>query len=224
MATAQPRSTRRRLMLRMATVAVVAAVAVLLATVVLARFTATRSTQTSSSLSSGTVSLTNNVTGACGVTNMLPGAAPTPCTLKATYGGSLPAWLGVDVLIETQAGNGGTKLYNPSDSTHDLQVTVTSTSPTVTYTVPTTATTCPGGAPAGSTCYEIDNELLSTTASTSSSPTTTFSVAVSLPAGTTTGYRGGAAQIILTAHAAQSGNNAATGCTAGHTCTAVHWS
>ena len=224
MATAQPQSTRRRLLLRMGTVGVVAAVAVLLATVALARFTTTKSTQTSSTFSSGTVSLTNNVTGACGVANMLPSAAPAACTLKATYGGSLPAWVSVNVLIETQAGNGGTKLYNPSDSAHDLQVTLTSTSPTVTYAVPVTATTCPGGAPSGSTCYELDNELVSAMPVTSSSSATTFTVAVSLPAGTTTGYRGGAAQVVLTAHAAQSGNNAATGCTAGQTCAAAHWS
>ena len=211
-------------MLRMSAVAVVAAVAVLLATVVLAHFSATRSTQTTSSFSSGTVSLTNNVTGACAVTNMLPGAAPTPCTLKATYGGSLSAWLGLDVLIETQGGIGGTNLYNPADSTHDLQVTVTSTSPVATYTVPTTATSCPVGAPSGSTCYELDDELVSTTAFTSSSAMVTFSAAVTLPAGTTTGYRGGAAQMILTAHAAQSGNNLATGCVAGQACAAVHWS
>jgi hypothetical protein len=41
----------------------------------------------------------------------------------------------------------------------------------------------------------------------------TFSVSVSLPSGSATGYQGGAAQIILTTHAAQSNNNTLT-CTA----------
>ncbi|MGH7749898.1 MAG: hypothetical protein ACREQ5_34790, partial [Candidatus Dormibacteria bacterium] len=164
----------------------------------------------------------SNVSGACGVVNMLPGASPPPCTLTATYGGSLPAYLGLDVLIETQAGNGGTTLYNPSDSSHDLQVTVTSTTPSASYTIPATVTTCPSGAPSGSTCYELDNELVSASPLTSSSPTVTFSTTVSLPSTTTTGYRGGAAQVVLTAHATQSGNNSAAVCTVGLTCSSVH--
>ena len=213
----------RRFILR--AIVAVAVIAVLLGAVqvVLARFAATRSS-TTSSFSSGTVTLTSNASGACAVTGMLPGATPSPCTLTATYSGSAPAYMALDVLIETQAGNGGTALYNPSDSAHDLQVAISSSNPTVAaYTVPTVATTCPAGAPAGSTCYELDNELVKTSAFSSTS-TVTFTTTVSLPASTTTGYRGGAAQVILKAHAAQSGNNSAAGCTAGQTCSAVHWS
>jgi len=144
--------------------------------------------------------------------------------MTASYTGTVSGFMALDVLIETQAGNGGTKLYNPADSSHALQVAVSSSSPSVpTYTVPTTATTCPGGAPAGSTCYLAQNLLVSASAFTSSSPAVTFTTTVSLPSGTTTGYRGGAAQVILTAHAAQSGNNAAGGCTAGVACSTVHW-
>jgi hypothetical protein len=92
------------------------------------------------------------------------------------------------------------------------------------YTIPTSPTTCPGGAPAGSTCYELDDELVSTSAFTNTSPTVAFTTSVSLPPTTTTGYRGGSAQILLTAHAAQFSNNAATGCTVGAPCTTAHWS
>lgn len=198
--------------------------AVLAAGVAFARFSGTQQSQTNS-FSSGTVSLSSSTTGHCTVSNMLPGASPSPCTMTASYTGSAPAYMAVNVLIETQAGNGGTKLYNPTDATHHIQVAISSTSPSVAaYTVPATVTTCPGGAPAGSTCYEVDNQLVSTTAFTSSSPTVTFTTTASLPSGTTTGYRGGSAQIILTAHAAQSANNTATGCTAGAACSAVHWS
>src|SRR2546423_1499413 len=74
------------------------------------------------------------------------------------------------------------------------------------YRVPSTATTGPGGAPSGSTCYELDNELVSTSAVTSA--VVTFSVSVSLPATSATGYQGGTAQVILTAHAVQAQNDA----------------
>jgi hypothetical protein len=159
----------------------------------------------SNSLASGTVTLANSAIANCPVSNLLPAAAPGACTFTATYSGSASAYLAVDVLIETQAGSGGTKLYNPGDASNDLQVTLTSSSPSVSYTVPTTSTTCPGGAPSGSSCYELDNELVSTSAFTSAA--VTFSVSVTVPASSATGYQGGTAQIILTTHAAQSKNN-----------------
>ena len=157
------------------------------------------------SVTAGTVTLADSAIAHCPVSNMLPGSTPGACTFTATYSGSASVYLAVDVLVETQAGSGGTKLYNPGDSGNDLQVTITSSSPTVTYTVPTAATTCPGAAPSGSSCYELDNEFVSTIAVTSAA--VTFSVAVSLPAGSATGYQDGAAQIILTTHAVQSKNN-----------------
>ena len=189
----------------------------------LSLFAGTSGAQTNS-FTTGTVTLSSDISGACAVSNMLPGSSPSPCTLKATYGGSVPAYMAVDVLIESQSGNGGTNLYNPSDSAHDLQVALSSTSPSVTYTVPVTSTPCPGSAPSGSNCYELDNEIVNLTPFINASSPVTFSTIVTLPANTTTGYRGGAAQVIITAHAAQSGNNSASGCTPGVTCSAVRWS
>ncbi len=156
------------------------------------------------SFSAGTVTLANGAVANCPVSNLLPGSAPGTCSFTSTYSGSA-AYLAVDMLIEAQAGPGGTKLYNPTDASNDLQVSVTSSGPSVTYTVPTSATTCPAGAPAGSSCYELDNELVSTSAVTAAA--VTFSVAVSLPTNSATGYQGGAAQVILTTHAVQSKNN-----------------
>jgi hypothetical protein len=176
------------------------------------------------SLAAGTVTLDSDTSGTCTVASMMPGSMPSPCSLTGTYSGSTPAYLAVDVTIETQSGNGGTTLYNPSDSGHDLQVAISSTSPSVSYTVPVTATTCPGSAPSGSTCYGLDNEIASLTPFTSASGPVTIHTTVSLPANSTPRYRGGAAQVILSVHAAQSGNNSATGCTAGETCDAVRWS
>jgi hypothetical protein len=157
------------------------------------------------SFTAGTVTLANGAVGNCPVSNLLPGSAPDTCSFTASYSGSAAAYLAVNVLIETQAGAGGTRLYNPGDSASDLQVTVTSSSPSVSYAVPVSATTCPAGAPAGSSCYELDNELVSTSAVTGAA--VTFSVSVSLPANSATGYQGGTAQVILTTHAVQSRNN-----------------
>ena len=165
-----------------------------------------RATETSghNSFAAGTVTLSNSAITNCPMSNLLPGNIGM-CTFTATYSGSVSAYLAVNVLIETQAGAGGTKLYNPGDSGNDLQVAITSNSPSVTYTVPATSTTCPGGAPPGSSCYELDNELVSTTAFTSA--TVAFIVSANIPTGSTTAYQGGAAQIILTTHAVQSKNN-----------------
>ena len=165
----------------------------------------------SNSLAAGTVTLTDSAVANCPISNLLPNGTATACTFTATYAGSAAAYLAVNVLIETQAGGGGTKLYNPGDSANDLQVTITSSNPTVTYGVPTTATTCPGGAPSGSACYELDNELVSTSAVASAA--VGFSVSVKLPSSSTTGYQGGAAQVIATTHAAQSASNTLS-CTA----------
>ncbi|HEV3382935.1 MAG TPA: hypothetical protein VG142_18370 [Trebonia sp.] len=162
-------------------------------------------------LTAGAVTLTDSAIANCPVASLLPNATAVTCTFTATYAGSVPAYVAVNVLIETQAGGGGTRLYNPGDAAHDLQVTITSSTPTVTYTVPTTATTCPGSAPSGSLCYELDNELVST--ASVSSAAVGFTVSLSLPSGSSAGYQGGAAQVILTTHAVQSASNVLS-CTA----------
>jgi hypothetical protein len=219
------RSTSKRLALAAGSAAAIAAVAVLALSATFGFFSATSSAQ-GNNFSAGTVNLSSNATGACTVAAILPGTSPTPCTLKATYSGSVSAYMGLDVLIETQAGSGGTKLYNPTDSANDLQIAVTDNQgASVTYTVPTTATTCPGSAPSGSTCYGLNDELVNKTAF-SGTPSVTFSTAVTLPTTSATGYQGGKAQIIVTAHAVQSSNNSFVGgCTAGHTCGAAgNWS
>ena len=173
------------------------------------------------SVTTTSVTVTNSAIANCPVTGLLPDGTQTKCTFTTSYAGPSAAYLAVNVLVETQAGSGGTALYKPSDGSNDLNLIITSTSPTLTYTLPTTATTCPGNAPSGSTCYELDNELISTAAVTSA--TVSFTVSVGLPTTSTTGYQGGAAQVILTTHAAQSGNNTLSctaTATAGSPCTA----
>ena len=195
---------RRPRLLAVTGLAVSAAAASLLVTGATFGLLSTSMSSSSNSLAAGTVTLTDSAVANCPISNLLPNGTASACTVTATYAGSA-AYLAVNVLIETQAGGGGTRLYNPGDSANDLQVTITSSNPTVTYGVPTTATTCPGGAPSGSACYELDNELVSTSAVTSAA--VGFSVSVKLPSGSATGYQGGAAQVIVTTHAAQSASN-----------------
>jgi hypothetical protein len=213
---------RRQFLVGVATLTAVASVATLYTGVTFDLFSSQPSAE-SNNFTAGTITLSDNVTGACSDSNMAPGDSPAACTLGLTYSGSLSAYLAVDVLIETQAGTGGTDLYNPGGS-NGLTVSISDNqSSPVTYTVPTTSTTCPGGAPGGSTCYELDDELLGT-GSYSNGATDTISTSVSLPTAAGNGYQGGAAQVILTALAVQSKNNTihctATP-TAGQSCSAT---
>src|ERR1700686_2963300 len=155
------------------TVAGLAVSAVVAAGVTSGRLSASQ-TNGSSSFTAGAVTLANSSVANCPVSNLLPNGTAATCTFTATYPGPAPVYLAVNALIQTQAGTGGTTLYNPADSGHDLQITITSSNPVVTYTVPSAATTCPGGAPAGSACYELDYEVISVTPVTSA--TVAFSV------------------------------------------------
>jgi len=218
-------STSKRLALAAGSAATIAAVAVLALSATFGLFSATSPAQTNH-VSAGAVTLSSNATGACNVSNMLPGASPSPCTLNATYSGSVSAYMGLDVLIETQPGSGGTPLYDPTGPTGGLQVTVTDNQGTpVTYVVPSSTTTCPGSAPSSSTCYELDDEIVNKTAFSGTS-SVTFSTAATLPATSASSYQGGKAQVIVTAHAVQSrSNNFVSGCSAGNPCGSTgNWS
>jgi len=189
----------------------------------------------------GTVSATNVITGACGATtnNMVPGDSAS-CTLATTYTGTLSGYMALDVFIAakkntTAGGAGATELYNPADATNEAQITVSSTTPSVNYVVaggsPTnfgTAVSCTGTSPDGvdygasgyTKCYLLSNLLVSTTAFASG--TVTFTTGLSLPTAQPNTYQGGAAVVVLSAHAVQSRNNAincTTTPTAGAVCT-----
>jgi hypothetical protein len=169
----------------------------------------------------GNVTLASNASGACNVTAAAPGDGPTTCTFQASYTGSMSAYLALNVVVETQAGSGGTPLYNPSGS-NGMTVSIADNQSTpVTYTVPTTPTTCPTGAPSGSTCYELDNELVGT-GGYASGTNVTFTTTANFPLAQGNGYQNGAAQVILTAHAVQAAHNTlacSSTPTAGQPCT-----
>jgi signal peptidase I len=211
----RPRRVRRPL--AVGGIAVVAASGTLVGTT-LGLFTSTPGAE-ANTFSAGTVVLAGNAAGACNVTGLMPGDSPAACTFVATYTGTASAYLGLDVLIQTQAGSGGGPLYTPPAVNTALTVAITDNQGTpVTYTVPTVATACPVGAPGGSTCYALNNQLVRTTPFAATTAVT-FSTAVTLPLAAGNSTQGAAAQVILTAHAVQSKNQTLpVGCTAGAVC------
>jgi len=194
-----------------------------------------RPTGETNTFAAGTVTLTNVVTGAClaSTNNMAPGDSAS-CTLATTYGGTLSGYMALDVFVATQknttaGGASALDLYNPSDTTNEAQITVSSASPTVNYVVagasPTSfgsTITCPGSGTSldgnsytsYNACYLLSNILVSATAY--SSGTVTFTTGVSLPSTEPNTYQGGSVVVVLSAHAVQSKNNAIN-CTVGGT-------
>ncbi len=223
---------KRRILLAAGSAALAGAVVAFATSVTLARFQSNHVTVTNT-FAAGTVTLTTSAGGTCTASNVLPGTTPPGCTLQETYTGSLSAYLGVDVLVATKAQSpGNLALYNPSDSTKDLQITVADNQGApVTYVSPSTNFgTALGSCPAGSgfdvtyTCYQLTNLLVSTTPFTSSSTAVTFTTTVSLPSNNPTGYQHGTASIVLKVHATQSRNQTLGACTAGSSCAGLTWS
>ena len=221
------RFTRKRLLLAAGSVATLTAAVVFAASATFGLFSAT-TTSSTNTFSAANVTLGTTAGGTCTVSALLPGASGPTCTLQATYSGTASAYLGLDVLIATKAQSPGTlPLFNPGDSTNDLQIHVTSTSPSVTYFTP--STTVPAGVACNTivgsgydssyTCYQLTDLLVSQTPFTNASSPVTFSTTASLPSTSGTGYQGGVANIVLRAHAVQAGHNGSTStCTAGDEC------
>lgn len=212
---------RRRLALWAGGAAVVVATASFAAGATLGLFSSTPA-QESNSFTAGTVTLSSDATGACSVTDLMPGDSLTPCTFAATYTGSASAYLGLDVLVRTQAGPGGSPAY-PMSAGQGISLAITDNQATpITYTVAPSAVACPGTPPAGSVCYSASNLLVKAAAITSATPAVTFSTTVGMPAATGNAYQGAATQVFLTAHAVQAKNQTLPGtCTAGAACPAA---
>lgn len=160
------------------------------------------------SASTGSVSFGTPVQSTCNYSKMVPGDAIGPCTLAVTYSGSLTAYEALSVLIETKAGTaaGARTLFDPATGNGLTMTLKDNQSSPVTYTIPTTIAGCPGSAPAGSTCYELDHELVSTSAVSSPNPVT-FTLTPVFAKTTKNPYEGGTASVILTVNAVQAPAN-----------------
>jgi hypothetical protein len=179
--------------------------------------------------SSGTVTLLSGGTsGTCTATALVPNGVPTTCSLKVSYTGSIPGWLGLGIFIATTSGSGGENLYNPSATDNHPIFSVADTN-SVAYTLPTAVlSSCPSGPYSTyNRCYQTASPLLvSTAVITTSSPTVTFTVSITIPTNNASAYQGGTAAVVITAQAVQASNNGSTtGCTPGSNCPSItSWS
>jgi hypothetical protein len=220
----------KRLALLAVVAALVAGVLALLTGATFARLGASSPGQ-SPKPSAGTVTLNTTASSPCTVTSIRPGQSAPPCTLTVKYGGSVPGYLALEVLIATKpSAPGVTDLYNPADLTNDLQITVVDNqSPAVTYLTPSTTLVDLGSCSSGSGfdltyhCYQLANLLVKTTPLTGASPTVTFTTSMNLPQTNGSGYQGGIANVTLRAHAVQATNQTVGSCTAGVQCTSIGW-
>jgi len=228
---------KKRLPLRLAPVAIVAALLLIATGATFALLSATQ-TSGSNSFTAGTVTLQDTTGVTCTEpAGFAPGDSLNPCSLSVTYNGNLAAFMGLDVTIVTDPGSGGSPLYTANSG----GLTFTLSDGTHSYTVPTTPLSSGdcltlSGDPAA-TCYQALDELAEVTGSTPAGDagnttwnganldTTTFTLTPNFPGGVSNAYSGGSATVTMTAHAVQAGNNGSVGaCTVGNTCSSPAWS
>ena len=234
----------RRLLSRSSAVATLLATLSLVAGVTVALLSGVAGEQ-SSTFTSGDVSIGSTASTVCNLraggvapsAALLPGDSSTgwtpspgvdqPCTLKVTYTGANPAYLGIDLLIATKSGSvasgapAGTTPTPLFDATaNGLQLRVTDSANTV-FVNGTTFTS--QGAGAGSStissvpcaspynisaysCYQVNDLLVNPTAVTNGF-SDTFSIDYALPLSSTSAYENSTAVVIMNVHAVQSNNN-----------------
>lgn len=225
---------KKRLALAAGSMTAVAAAASLIAGTTFGLFSATAPSQ-NNTFSTGTVTLDQTATTACTFSNIVPGDTASDCNYTATYTGSTPAWMAVDVVIATSksadtSGIGGTPavtardLYDPSGSSPKPSLTLTSNSGAVTYSLPTTADgSCPAEFSTADKCYHLNNLLVSTsTFSNTNAVTFVAEQAVGQLVGNA--YQNASTTIKLTAHAVQSAHNSIGTDTAGAVSATPSWS
>lgn len=223
---------KRSLILLLALGTTGAAVATMVTGVTFGFFSATTPSQ-ASTITSGTVSLTQSAVTSCTVSNIQPGDSGS-CHFTVNYTGNASggAWLGVDLSltgtagspVQTYGGSTPTAAGGLYDSTSNgLQVTVSDNQSTpVTY---MSGTSWNGGTTTG-TSPSITDLLVNTAPFTSSSTAVTFTISWSLPTSAGNAYDGAASTINMLVHAVQAAHNGSTtGCTAGDTCSGItNWS
>jgi hypothetical protein len=183
------------------------------------------------SASTATVSLKINSssTRTCTYSSLAPGdpsGSPSQvCTFSVVYAGSIPAFLSLSLLIETEAGSaaGSLPLYDPASGSGLTFTVVDDQTPPVSYEIPTRATACPSTASANSTCYQLEDELVSASAFTPGQAVN-FTLTPTFSPSAGNRYQGGRATLFFTSQAVQAPANplpsACSALTAGKPCPA----
>lgn len=217
------RSMKKRLLALAGTVCSLVAVSSLVTGVSFAIFNGSLPSQ-STSITAGSVSVGSpSVSSACAVSGVLPGASSTSaCTFSVTYTGTVPAYVGADVLVVSGDAT-HTALWDGTASGLQLGLDDGAQSDVV----PTSAlASCAGVGsqfgtfPAALTCGEVDNVVLTTTP-VPSGTLYTLHLNWRMPTTSLNANQGGSAQIYVNFHAVQSGNNTldcSPVATLGHSC------
>ncbi len=200
-----------------------------------ALFTSQAGSQTST-FAAGTVTLTQDATSqACTITNMAPGdegtqqgnnysnnAAPpnNPQCGKYTvdYGGSLQAWILLDVTVTSTAANpssssvGNKALFDGTSSGLQLGITGPQSGSTFQTGTPVCTTNSSGDQTCTSSSLNQEVYVVREPYTVNQGWTGTFMVNDALPPWADHGYQGSTATITLTAHAVQYANNHSSDC------------
>ena len=176
----------------------------------------------------GTVSFSSIAGVTCTANSgAIPGQALNTCQLSVTYSGTASGYVGLDILVVTDSGVGGTPLYTANSG----GMTFTVSDGTHAFTIPTTSFTgapCTAlGGDANATCYQTKDELTAVTSPAGDAgrktwvngDAATFTLTPSFAVATAGTTSGGTATVSLTAHATQTTDNGSIGsCTVGHEC------
>ena len=213
---------RRRLRIA-AIAALIAGAAALVGGVVHAVLTATGSGSGFASTASLALTVNTPATFACTLPDIKPGDLPSPtslphtCQMSVQYSGSIQAFVSLTVQIQSQAGTGGTPLY---DGTNSTGLTLSISDGHNTFVVPTNPGSTGGSCPAGFTCWTASNDLAATYSGStpslafSNGNTATWTVTPVLQTTVGSAYMGGTALVLITAQAVQAPANALpSGCT-----------
>lgn len=236
----EKRNTKKRLLFAAGSIASIGAVAALAVGVTFGFFSAT-STPQSNSFTAGNVTMNSVATSTCAVTKIVPGDSGT-CQLTANYTGSEAAYLALDLsIVANTVGDGATNAYAANDDDgvpvpgknlfdgvangDGLQLTLEDSAGND-YVFNGTQWKTIAGTDTNLTADAGDsgevNNLFAGSFTTGQS--TTFTLSWSLPTGANNAYQNASTTFRLQAHAAQSDNNPATGCTVGQQCNVPAWS
>ena len=242
---------KKRLFLAAGTLASIGAVVALATGVTFGFFSATSGSQINS-FTAGTVTLTSDATALCTVTDLVPGDSSTgwagnpvagqtntktaQCELDATYGGSVPAYLGLDLKVASQTpGNAANTNAYAVDSELGTPVTgadglFDGTAAGLQLQVMNGATNFIAGGvnwtDEATTTHNLfggaGNDLYLGQFSTGGTVAIKFDYA--LPQSSGNAYQAAGTTFRLQVHAVQAGNNDNSGCVVGQQCSSIAWS
>lgn len=166
------------------------------------------------SASTGSVILSVNSAAShtCSYSSLSPGdlTGSATCALSVIYTGSVPAYVSLTVAIQSEAGPGGSPLYDGS-GINGLTLSVSDGHNS--FTVPTGPGTTGGTCPVGDMCWTASNELSAWYSGTTpnlvfaSGDGATFTITPLFAKAAGNPYQGGSASVSLTAQAVQSPAN-----------------